>query len=177
MTAPDHAALATVRALGGAFLDPWAVLDADDRVIAFDARFRRLFARHQARQLDGSACCAFLSFSVCADGTHLASRCLAAGHTLRYEEIEARLDGEESPRRFTLAATPLADGNALIVARDVTDIAAMQDKYRALHGRETRQTEQVRVELARKTKELLDTHMELNRVQQELTRFKKGLFG
>lgn len=171
------ALLETVRQLGGAFLDAWAVLDADNRIVAFDARFRGLFARHQARKLKGSACCAFLSFAVCDDGTHLATRCRDAGHSLRFDEIEARLEGEEKPRRFMLAVTPIGDDLTLLAARDVTDIASMQRKYRDLHVRETREIDQVKVELVRKTKELLDTHMELNRVQQELTRFKKGLFG
>lgn len=172
-----EALLATVRALGGAFLDPWAVLDAGNRVVAFDARFRGLFARHQARKLEGSACCAFLAFSVCGGGPHLATRCLEAGHTLRFDEIEARLEGEVQPRRFTLAVTPIGHDLTLLAARDVTDVASMQQKYRDLHVRETREIDSVKVDLVRKTKELLDTHMELNRVQQELTRFKKGLFG
>ena len=174
--APIEAIVDVVRGLGDAFLDPWVVLDAADKVVAFDARFRRLFARHQARALEGSKCCQFLAFGVC-DGTHLASRCRAEGRTLRFEEIEAQLEGDDTPRRFTLAATPLGANAALVAVRDVTDVATMQQKYRALSAQKTQSTESVRAELTRKTKELLDTHMELNRVQQELVRFKKGLFG
>ena len=175
--APLAAVVEVVRGLGDAFLDPWVVLDADNTVVAYDARYRRLFARHQARALDGSACCQFLAFDVCGDGTHLASRCRAEGRTLRFEEIEAHLEGDDTPRRFTLAATPLGEAAALVAVRDVTDVATMQQKYRALSAQKTQSTETVRAELTRKTKQLLDTHMELNRVQQELVRFKKGLFG
>ncbi|MGK0362192.1 MAG: hypothetical protein ACI9U2_004512 [Bradymonadia bacterium] len=165
------------RKLGDAFLDPWVVFDANDTVIAFDARFRRLFARHQARRLEGSQCCAFLTFDVCGDGTHLSSRCRAEGRTLRFEEIEAHLDGEDTARRFTLAATPLGDGAALVAVRDVTDVATMQQKYRALSAQKAQSSESIQIDLTRKTKELLDTQMQLNRVQHELVQFKKGLFG
>jgi nitrogen-specific signal transduction histidine kinase len=166
-----------VRQLGGAFLDPWVLLDGANTVVDFDARFRGLFARHQARKLKGSRCCQFLRFDVCTDDMHLATRCQSEGRTVRFEEIEAQLDGESEPRRFTLAATPLEDGSALVALRDVTDVASMQQKYRELHGNQTREVDVLQAELARKTKALLDTHLELNRVQSELTRHKKGLFG
>lgn len=165
------------RALGGAFLDPWVLLDAANTVVDFDARFRGLFARHQARALKGSRCCQFLRFAVCTPDAHLATRSQAEGRTLRFEEIEAQLDGEAEPRRFTLAATPLEGGGALVALRDVTDVASMQAKYRALQGNQTREVDVLQAELARKTKALLDTQLELNRVQSELTRHKKGLFG
>lgn len=175
--ASAEAVVEAARTLGDAFLDPWVVLDRDNTVLAFDARFRRLFARHQARALTGSTCCQFLRFDVCDDGTHLATRCRAEGRTLRFEEIEAHLEGEDAPRRMTLAATPLGAGAALVAVRDVTDVATMQQKYRALSAQKAQSSESLQAELNRKTKALLDTNMELNRVQQELVRFKKGLFG
>ena len=69
------------------------VLDADDRVVEFDARYRSLFPRHQARRLGGCVYCQFLKLSVCADVVHLASRCLTAGGPVRDDEIEATLEG------------------------------------------------------------------------------------
>ena len=175
--APVSVVVDAVRELGDAFLDPWVVLDGNDTVIAFDARFRRLFSRQQARGLEGSQCCQFLTFDVCGGGPHLASQCRTEGRTLRFEEIEAQLEGDDTARRFTLAATPLGKDAALVAVRDVTDVATMQQKYRALSAQKAESTESIQAELTRKTKELLDTHMELNRVQQELVRFKKGLFG
>ena len=173
-------AVARVRTLGAAFLDPWVVMDADDRVVEFDARYRSLFPRHQARRLGGSVCCQFLKLSVCADGVHLASRCLAAGGPVRYDEIEATLEGETL--RLIASAAPIGpdDGppdGVLILLRDVSDLADMQRKYREMLDRETRAGEALRQEITRKTKELMDTNMELNRVQKELLTLRKGLFG
>ncbi|MEZ4463938.1 MAG: hypothetical protein R3F60_03645 [bacterium] len=175
-------AVAHVRALGAAFLDPWVVMDADDRVVEFDARYRALFPRHQARRLGGSVCCQFLKLSVCTDGVHLPTRCLQAGGPVRYDEIDATLEGEDETLRLIASAVPLgsADGPAdavLILLRDVSDMADMQRKYRDLLDREARAGEALRQEITRKTKELMDTNMELNRVQKDLMRFKKGLFG
>jgi hypothetical protein len=61
--------------------------------------------------------------------------------------------------------------------RDITEVSEIQRKYRELADRDARGGEAIRQELTRKTRELMDTNMELNRVQQDLMRFKKGLFG
>lgn len=175
------ATVARVRALEGALLDPWVILGADDRVVDFDARYRSLFARHQARRLHGSTCCQFLRLGPCADGVHLASRCLSTGESLRFDDIEATLEGEDTQLRLMLGVTPVGDTEApegvLVVVRDVSEVTDIQRKYRELADREARAGEALRQEIARKTKELLDTNMELNRVQKDLMRFKKGLFG
>lgn len=181
MAAGMEPVLARLRALGGAFLDPWVVLDADDRVVEFDARYRALFPRHHARRLPGSLCCQFLRLACCADGVHLAGRCLSAG-PLRHDDLEAHIEGEDAPLRLVLGATPIgpddaAPTGALVFVRDITEVADIQRKYRELADRETRGGEALRQELTRKTRELMDTNMELNRVQKDLMRFKKGLFG
>lgn len=176
-----EAVLARIRALGAAFLDPWVVLDADDRVVEFDARYRALFPRHHARRLPGSTCCQFMRLGPCADGVHLAGRCLSVG-PLRHDDLEATLEGEAGTLRLMLSAAPIGPDEGpptgvLVILRDITEVSEIQRKYRELADREARSGESLRQELTRKTRELMDTNMELNRVQQDLMRFKKGLFG
>jgi|JI10StandDraft_1071094.scaffolds.fasta_scaffold24827_5 hypothetical protein len=167
--------LDALRALGPAFLDPWVLLDAEDRVVEFDARYRALFPRHHARRLPGSVCCQFMRLSTCTDGVHLAHRCLSGG-PLRFDDLEATVEGEAGTLRLMLGAAPFGAG-VLVFVRDITEVSEIQRKYRELADRDARGGEAIRQELTRKTRELMDTNMELNRVQQDLMRFKKGLFG
>ena len=167
-------ALEHIRGIGAAFLDGWVAVDAQRQVVDFNPAYRAMFSRAQARKLKGSNCCQFLRLSVCSDGC-LAARCLEEQAPLRLDEIPAEAEGDERPRRLIASAAPLSDSAALIVLRDVSDAADVQRKYKEMLERETREKESLREEIVRKTKELMDTNMELNRVQDELMRFKKGL--
>ncbi len=170
------AATTGVRALGAAFLDAWVAVGPDRKVLDFNPNYRAMFSRAQARKLKGSTCCQFLELSVCADGC-LAERCQTEGAPIRLDEIPAQIDGEDRQKRFIASAAQLNKDATLIVLRDVSDAADVQRKYKEMLERETREKEGLREEIVRKTKELMDTNMELNRVQNELMRFRKGLFG
>lgn len=165
-----------IKQIGAAFLDAWVAVGADRKVIDFNPHYRAMFSRAQARKLKGSTCCQFLKLSVCDEGC-LAQRCQREAAPVRLDEVPAQLDGEDRPKRFIASAAPLAGDAAVIVLRDVSDAADVQRKYKEMLERETREKEGLREEIVRKTKELMDTNMELNRVQNELMRFKKGLFG
>lgn len=165
--------------VGAGLLDPYVVIDRDRKVVAFNRHYFSMFPRAQARKLEGSACCQFLALGVCEEGGKcLALRCHSEG-ALRLDEIDARL--EDETRRFIVSAVPLAEGDtpdaALICLRDVSDAADVQRKYKNVQDHEAREKERLREEIVRKTKELMDTNMELNRVQKELMGYKKGLIG
>ena len=166
--------------ISGVFIDAWVVVDGERRVLAFNPHYRALFPRAQARKLKGSMCCQFLRLGVCEGQTCLARRCIEDGSPARYDEISAVLEGDPQPKRVIASAVPLSDEGgeaALILLRDVSDQADVQRKYKGMLERETHEKELLREEITRKTKELMDANIELNRIQRELMRFKKGLFG
>jgi hypothetical protein len=169
--------------LGGGFLDAYVVVDADRRVIAFNRHYHGMFPRAVARRLEGSTCCQYLALGVCEGGGKcLARRCRDEGAPLRFDEIDAAIEGEDASRRLIVSALPLGEEGAppegaLIFLRDVSDAADVQRKYKNVQDHEAREKERLREEIVRKTKELMDANQELNRVQKELMGFKKGLFG
>jgi hypothetical protein len=178
------ALLDRIRTVGAVFVDAYLVVDANRQVLDFNPHYRGFFSRAQARKLKGSRCCEYLQLGVCeGGGSCLAKRCLSEGGPVRFDEIPAQIEGEERPRQVIASAAPLSEGEgaapqaALILLRDVSDQAAVQRKYKEMLDTETRAKERLRDEIVRKTKELMDANMELNRVQKELLKFKKGLFG
>lgn len=173
------ALLDLLQRIGGGLLDAYVVVDRDRRVVSFNRHYFALFPRAVARRLEGSRCCDHLKVGVCEGGAKcLARRCIDEGGPLRFDEIPAHLEGDEGDdRRFIVSAVPLDDEAAVIFLRDVSDAADVQRKYKTVQDQEAREKERLREEIVRKTKELVDTNMELNRVQKELMSFKKGLFG
>jgi len=171
--------LAQIRAIGAVAVDPWVVVDANANLIEYNAHFRALFSRQQARNLQGRPCCNLLKLSVCDGDQCLAKQCLAEGQPVRYDEIPAAFDGDAGVRQVIVSATPLRaeDGTEVcfMLVRDVSDAATVQRKYKSMLEQETKEKERLREEIRRKTKELMDTNTELNRTQKELMRFKKGL--
>ena len=175
----DDDALGRVREIGAAMVDPWVVVGPDRTVRAFSPAYRALFDRARARKLLGSACCEHLSLGVCQGGHCLAKRCLAEGPQ-RYDEIDGQLADEAEPRTLIASAAPVqGEGEplALLVLRDVSDAAQVQRKYRSMLDEAARERTRLEQTVARRTKELKYAHMALNRLQQELVRFRKGLFG
>lgn len=172
-------ALDRIKAVGAVFVDPWVAVDQSGRVVAFNRHFRALFSRAQARQLEGSDCCALLGLEI-GDGGCLAQRCFSEG-PIRYDEIQANLKGDDGPRKVIVSAAPIEEEGhapvALLLLRDVSDQADVQRKYRTMLETETRARDRLEQELGRRTRELKEANMALNRLQQELVRFRKGLFG
>jgi hypothetical protein len=176
--------LSMLERVGQVFVDPWLVVDKNGQIIEMNRHYHALFPRSVARKLRGSACCQHLKLGTC-ENECLARRCLRDhGHgAVRYDEIPAVLEGETDARRFIVSAVPLADSDeaepeaVLILLRDVSDQADVQRKYQDVQTSEAREKEKLRAELLRKTKELMDANQALNRLQQELMSFKKGLLG
>ena len=176
------AELALLRRIGGALTDAYVVVDAERRVVDFNRHYFSLFPRHQARKLKGGHCCQFLKLGICENGECLARRCMRENQAVRYDEIPAfRVDDEgHEAARFIVSGAPLGSSaplGALLMLRDVSDAADVQRKYKEILETEAKEKERLKEEIFRKTKELMDTNLELNRVQKELMGFKKGLFG
>lgn len=168
-----------IRAFGAVFVDPWVAVDGDGAIIDFNPHFRGLFSRGVARKLQGGSFSTFVGLDI-DDGGDVVARCLTDGRPARYDEVPVTLGEATEPRSFIVSTAPVEEGDtriALVLLRDVSDAAAVQRKYKAMLERETKEKEHLQEEIARKTKELVDTNIELNRIQKELMRFKKGLFG
>lgn len=178
------ALLQMLERIGQVFIDPWLVVDKNGQVVEMNRHYHSLFPRNVARKLRGSQCCQHLKLGTC-ESECLAKRCLreAGRGAVRYDEIPAVLEGEAEPRRFIVSAVPLAESDetapeaTLILLRDVSDQADVQRKYKEVLASEAREKEKLRAELLRKTRELMDANQALNRMQQELMSFKKGLLG
>jgi len=163
-----------IRAVGAVFIDPWVAVDRGGEVVDFNPHFRALHSRQNARKLQGSPLSRYVHLDLEVDPI---AQCLDEGKPVRYDEIRVTIEGEESPRPFIISAAPVDGSLVLVLLRDVSDAADVQRKYKTMLDRETKEKERLQDEIGRKTKELVDTNIELNRTQKELMRFKKGLFG
>ncbi len=175
--------LSLLERIGPVFVDAFCVVDREGRIIEFNRHFSSLFPRSVARKLRGTECCQFLKLGICETGGCLADQCLESQAAVRFDEILATVEGLEGERCFIVSAVPLAVSDedepegVLIVLRDVSDLADVQRKYRASTEVEGRDHDKLEDELHRKVRELLETNTELNRVQTELSAFKKGILG
>lgn len=174
--------LERIEAIGAALLDPWLVVDGERRVLAFNRHFRALFDRATARRLPGSTCCAHLALAPCQGGGQcLALLALADDTPVRLDEIEAELVAEGERRTLIVSANGLHDPEtgegpyALLVLRDVSDLADMQRKYRELN--EVRAAERAGLDqtLRAQTLALKAAHQALNARQEELNRLRRSL--
>lgn len=179
------ALLERIEVIGAALLDPWLVVNADRQVVAFNRHFRALFDRAVARRLPGSQCCEHLALAPCghAGETCLALRALAEDSPLRLDEIEAALVAPGETRTLIVSANGLHDAEtgegpyALLVLRDVSDLADVQRKYRSVVDTEAGARAALEQALMQRTLALKAAHQALNASQEELLRLRRGLLG
>lgn len=165
-----------VKALQGAFLDAWVVVDRGRVMRAYNRPFFSLFPRRLARRLEGMALGDVLEFRFGAGAFDPVGECFASGRSVRYNEVEGVVVEREGALNFILAATPLSDGDgALLVLRDVTDEAQVQSKYKQMLRDEAEARAELEASLRRRTQALLEANDALNAMQAELVRCKKGL--
>lgn len=176
--------LERIEVIGAALLDPWLVVDTERRVVAYNRHFRALFDRAAARHLTGSQCCAHLELAPCASGGEcLALRALAEDTPLRLDEIEATLIEPGERRTLIVSANGLHDPEtgegpyALMVLRDVSDLADVQRKYRSVVDAEAGGRAALEQALQERTLALKATHQALNASQEELLRLRRSLLG
>ncbi len=169
------AALQALSVLGAGFIDPWYVVDDQDRIIEYNAAFHALFPRAVGRKLKTQTCRDALSMSACAGEKCLRKTCQSTG-AIRLDEVEAKIG--ETEYRLVLSAVPLDLGQgkigALIVLRDVTDEARVLERYQELMEAVEAKRRELQDQLDARTRDLLLANHELNRLEQELARLKRG---
>jgi transcriptional regulator of aromatic amino acid metabolism len=178
-----QAVLAQLERLGDALPDPWLVVDPQGRVIESNRAFHALFPRSVARLLRESVCCEHLKLSVCDVDRCLARQCRTEARPIRLDEIEAHVQGDDTPRRFIVSAVPLTEQAGappvavLIVLRDVSDLAGVQRKYQEMLADAATERDRLKADLQRVTRELVDTSRTLDETRAALGALKRGLVG
>ncbi len=173
VTAPEALAV-----IGAAITDPWLLIDEQDRVLEFNAAFRTLFPRSVARKLSQSTAQELFSRDAFEPGGwfHLARSTSGAA---RLDELTAQI-GEEHLRIIVSALpAPLDPGRSgtLIVLRNVTDEARVQERYKRLVEEAERERAEIKESLAARTREVLAANERLNALERELSRLKRSAGG
>jgi hypothetical protein len=168
--------LEALKLLGPAFLDAWYVVDAQDRIIDYNPAFHALFPRAVARRLKSMTCREASVLGPCGGELGcLRERCTSTG-PLRLDELEVQL-GEEKLRLIVSAVPlPLGEGKvgSLIVLRNVTDDARVQAQYQQLIDGAQREMQELEDRIDARTRDLLAANAELNRLEREIARLKRG---
>jgi len=163
------------KALGVAALDAWVVVDAEDRIVAHNPLFRDLFPRAVGRELVGMRSAEAIRLSSPAGEKALPTLC-SAGQPVRLDEQEAEIAGTRL--RFIVGAAPLAleaeKSGTLVILRNVTEEARIQASYQQLEDTTRRQCEDLERRLDERTRDLVTANDLINRLEQELARFKRG---
>lgn len=170
-----EAAIEKIRAVAAAIVDPWFVVDEADKVIAYNDAFYGVFPPPVARKLSTKTCREVAEIPACATDTCLRRACVAEG-AMRLDEVEVKIAG--AARQMILSAAPVSLGDgvqgALIVLRDVSDEARVQREYQRLREQVTRLERELEERVAARTRDLLAANAELNRLERELARLRRG---
>lgn len=160
--------------LGPALTDPWFLVDEHDAIVDFNAAFRTLFPRQLARGLKGKGCRDALTLPPCGTDRCLRTLCEQDG-ALRLDEVDAELAGAAHRVILTALPVPLPEGKrgTLILLRDVTDEARVQDRYKSLVERSESERATLEAELERRTRELLATNEALNAAERTLADLRR----
>jgi hypothetical protein len=168
-------ALEGLKVFGPAFLDAWYVVDEQDRVIEFNAAFHAMFPRSVGRTLKSMGCRDVAKLPACATDPCLRQRCSAQG-AVRLDEIDAEVGGQAV--RLIVSAVPIALGEgrvgALIVLRNVTDDARVQERYQQMVEGARQEKRDLEMRLQARTRDLLAANTELNRLERELAKLRRG---
>jgi PAS domain-containing protein len=164
-----------LKILGHAFLDAWYVVDDEDRIIDFNPAFFALFPRAVGRKLKGMTCRDAVALPPCAGAQCLRQTCVASGPS-RLDELEAQIADEKLRLIINAVPLPLPDGKtgALIVLRNVTDDARVQAQYQQMLEGAKEEKREMEEKLSARTRDLLAANSELNRLEREIARLKRG---
>jgi len=167
--------LDALKSLGPAFLDAWYVVDDQDRVIDYNPAFHALFPRAVARKLRGTPCREISPQGPCSTQGCLRERCASSG-PLRLDELEAQLSEEKLRLIISVVPLQLGEGRvgALIVLRNVTDDARVQSQYQKLIDGAQNEMQDLEDRIDARTRDLLAANAELNRLEREIARLKRG---
>jgi transcriptional regulator with PAS, ATPase and Fis domain len=164
-----------IKVVLSAISDPWFLVDEEDRIIEFNGAFHALQAPEVARSLRNRSCKEVAKLGPCAQPQCLRQLCNAEG-PIRLAEIPAEMGGRKMQMIVSAVPVPLAKGTqgALIVLRDVSDLARIQTEYRQLKDELSAIRSELEERLAARTRDLLASNEELNRLEKEIARMKRG---
>ena len=159
-------------------IDAYFIVDRELAIVDFNPLFYQMLPKTLARGLKRRRYTEVLLLDIGSD-KDIATLCLESGKTMRFDEIRGVIDEKElilivSATPFSLTEGGQVDG-ALILIRDVTDEAAIQNKYKQMLEIEANEKAKLAYKITEKSKHLLDANERLNQLQLELMEYKKGL--
>ena len=164
-----------IRGIQGAILDAFVVVDAGQRIAAYNLPFVKLFSGGVSTSLEGVRLDEVLSFRLNDVPIDPVRECLTGRAAVRFDKVAGQGPGEMS-FRFIVSAAPLRTGNSiegvLLLLRNLSsEIAAERDFQRRL-------SEEVAERKALEESvrgELLVSRQALNDAEAELMSHIKGL--
>jgi PAS domain-containing protein len=165
--------------ISGVFIDAYFIVDNELNIIDFNPPFYALFPKSIARQLKKKKYIEVIHLNV-GENKDIIDECIQRKQAVRYDEIIGMIP-EHREMRLIASAIPFSktDGgdveSVLILLRDVTDEAMMQNKYKQMLEVEAAEKAKLELSIQEKLRQILNTNEDLNRVQKELSEYKKGL--
>jgi PAS domain-containing protein len=167
-----------IKHVSDVIIDSYFVVDKDLTILGFNQTFYAMLPRSVGRGLKGKHCHEVLNLDICEERC-VARQCMEARRQVRLDEISGQVVTTDRTLTFILSALPLLgdDGEpagALVVHRNVTDEAQVQQKYQEMLETEKRERERLMHIIRERTKDLLETSNQLLTVQKELMAFRRG---
>jgi PAS domain-containing protein len=167
-----------IKAVSDVIIDSYFIIDRERTILDFNQTFYAMLPRSVGRGLKGKKCYDVLNLDICQERC-VAKQCWEAKRQVRLDEINGHVATTDRTLTFILSAMPLTgeDGeldSALVVHRNVTDEAQVQQKYQEMLENEKRERERLMYIIRSRTKDLLDTSQQLLTVQKELMEFRRG---
>ena len=167
-----------IKDISDIIIDSYFVVDTERTIVEFNRAFFAMLPRSVARGLKGKKCYEVLQLDICKDHC-IAEQCWEAEKHVRLDEISGKVAKSDRPLSFILSALPITDaeGNragAMVIHRNVTDEAQVQQKYQEMLENEKRERERLVNIIRSRTKDLLETGQELLATKRELMQFKRG---
>lgn len=157
-----------LEALAGALVDPWVCAAGDDRVLRCSDAFAELCPA--ARSPDATLS-TLLRVEGLADAS-LREACEQRG-SVRLESARIDLGGRALTARVGATLVP-GQAELFVVVRDLTETLRLEREYAALRERVVVLEHELEERVAARTRELLAANEELNRLERELARLRRG---
>jgi two-component system, NtrC family, sensor kinase len=170
-----------VRSAVAALPDPAVVVDLDLRVIQYNDAYFRLSGLKpreiEARRAAGLKCTDLLSLDICQSSCAVKS-CTQRRLAVHFHEVSGQAGPNQANQStFLVTSYPvLVDGQivaAVEIYRDVTAERRVQERFQALLESERRHSEQLEIEVRRRTAELEQSLRELKETRDHLVQSEK----
>ncbi len=154
-----------------AVVDPWCCVDGGDRLLRFNQAFRDLAG---AGLEPGTALAELVSVPALGSGG-LRAACAASG-SVRLETVEATVAGKRG--LFRISAAPFSStgsaGVLLVVLSERTEVQRLLEEHQQLLARVRALEHELDERVAARTRELIAANDEINRLERELARLRRG---